>query len=656
MTTAALIYDAELSACEVAARTIAPPPQVDYTAWAARNIFFGAESAFPGRYDPELFPFFRRPLECLAPDHPAREVVLLKSIQIGGSVVAQVFCGGSLDMDPGPFMYIHPTVDNARRWVNMKWLPMVRQSPALSRILSVDRSRDAKSSTTYMECRDGRGSLLVSGANSPSSLSQVSVPRQVQDDLQRWELNEAGDPEDQAAGRSEGFEFAKILKIGTGAIEGECRMTRAYERGTMERYEVPCPHCGHYQSLEWENMLAHLDEDRPEDAHFVCVSCGCVIEHRHKREMVAEGRWRAEHAEREHEVASFYIWAAYSPLTTWARIAKRWLAAKGVQHAERVFVNEMTGRAWRGEGEAPEWEWLRDRAAQSEDRLGIVPPEGLLLTAGVDVQKDRVEVKIKAGGRDRRSWTVDYLVIDGHISSARTQAQLDEILAGKRTWPSALGGERRVEMLAIDAGNWTEEVYEWVSRWPDDRIMAVKGANSDAAPPLDLGRRPTVTFRGRKRRAKVRLWLVGVSGLKTQFYSDLRQEDRTARGYCGFPAGLPDDYFQQLTSERRSPVVNRQGYIVYRWKKAPGQPNEALDTEIYARAALIRLGWHRLTDAQWDALEAQRLADAKAAVEPQPDMFDPDRGVRPTTDRQANDEKDDPTPPPASEDRGEMYL
>jgi hypothetical protein len=35
------------------------------------------------------------------------------------------------------------------------------------------------------------GAILISGANSPASLSQVTMRRQVQDDLSKWEMNSA---------------------------------------------------------------------------------------------------------------------------------------------------------------------------------------------------------------------------------------------------------------------------------------------------------------------------------------------------------------------------------------------------------------------------------------------------------------------------------
>ena len=49
-------------------------------------------------------------------------------------------------------------------------------------------------------------------------------------------------------------------------------------------------------------------------------------------------------------------------------------------------------------------------------------------------------------------------------------------------------------------------------------------------------------------------------------YRDLAKDDPLADGYVSFPRGLDDDYFRQLTSERRTPE-KRHGFTVYRWTK-----------------------------------------------------------------------------------------
>jgi phage terminase large subunit GpA-like protein len=49
---------------------------------------------------------------------------------------------------------------------------------------------------------------------------------------------------------------------------------------------------------------------------------------------------------------------------------------------------------------------------------GAVAALGLFLTAGVDVQKDRIEVEVVAWGRGKESWSVDYRVIEGNTARA----------------------------------------------------------------------------------------------------------------------------------------------------------------------------------------------------------------------------------------------
>ena len=150
----------------------------------------------------------------------------------------------------------------------------------------------------FKERYDQRGSLLISGANSAASLSQVSMRRQVQDDLAKWVANSAGDPEGQADSRSSAFDFAKILKISTPLVVPGCRITSSFENGTREHYHVPCPHCGHEQTLEIENFLNCLDEAHPERSAFSCIECGALIEEHHRDAIVRKGRWVASRLRR----------------------------------------------------------------------------------------------------------------------------------------------------------------------------------------------------------------------------------------------------------------------------------------------------------------------------------------------------------------------
>lgn len=604
-----------------------PPPPLRLNSWAKDNIVFGKESGHPGPYDPDLCPFFKEVLECLEPDHPARTVVLMKSAQLGGTILANIFIGAYLDLDPGPLLYIHPSLDNAKRWVRTKWNPFVRQSEALKDIFPEEKSRNTTDTIYYKERADGRGHLLITGSNSPASLSMISYGTQVQDDLSKWENDDqAGDPESLADSRAKAFPYAKVFKISTPLIKGACRISAAYELSDKRELEVPCPHCGHYQTLEWENFRKSIHEGmETEKAHFTCVKNGCVIEHCHKRKMVAKYRWVSRNP--SSKVPGFRIWSAYSPFMDWALIADNWLKAVGNPQKEKTFYNDDLGLPYEQKGEAPPWQSIKQRVEledlPAEQRAlrtyakGRIPVNALLITCGVDCQGDRIEWHVKGFGPNLRRYTIDHGVIEGHISQERPRAQLDALL--KRTWPNAYGRQIGIDMMAVDANYDTQQVLDWCKKHPESKVIAIRGAKGEHAPPLMLVK--TERIKGvRVRKYQKRFFNLGVSGMKIALFKQLEITDPHARGFCGYPIGLDDEFFKQLCSERRVTVINkRTHFATLEWQKLPGTRNEILDTEIYAEAAARRRGWTELSDAEWDRFRAERESPPK---ELQGDLLD----------------------------------
>jgi phage terminase large subunit GpA-like protein len=357
------------------------------------------------------------------------------------------------------------------------------------------------------------------------------------------------------------------------------------------------------QTLEWENMLATLDEEEPERAHFTCEECGFPIEEHHRPAMLLKREWRADNPKAMRFHRSFYAWSAYSPLKSWGLIARDWLKARGDSAAERVFLNDTVGRAQETSGEAPGWEKLRDRAATSPYKRGVVPTGGLVLTMGVDCQQDRVEAQTVAWGRDFRRWVVDYRVLPGHISEKGCRAALDALL--EQTWPNQAGNRVPLDRTAIDGNAWTEDVWDWAKKHPISKLIMVRGRGDESAPRLARVKRERNERTGKLLKYARRFFNFGASVMKLALYRDLAKEDPLDRGYVGLPVGLDDEYFRQLTAERREPV-KRQGFTVYRWVKDAAQPNEGLDTMLQAEAAATNYGVRSMPDAIWDNLETER--------------------------------------------------
>src|ERR1700719_3978715 len=92
----------------------------------------------------------------------------------------------------------------------------------------------------------------------------------------------------------------------------------------------------------------------------------------------------------------------------------------------QVFINTVLGETWALQGEAPDWQRLYDR--REDYRIGTVPKGGLFLTAGVGIQKERIEVEIVAWGRGKESGSVDYQVLEDQTAEAAVWQKLPTVL------------------------------------------------------------------------------------------------------------------------------------------------------------------------------------------------------------------------------------
>lgn len=627
------------------AEAMAPPPPPDITRWCEENIVFDERSPLPGPFRIDRFPFLREIHEVLSPEHPAREVTIRGSAQWGKTVsIINPVVGAWHEYGPLDSLVVHPTTSSATEWVDNKWLPMRRQAPSLLKVFGDGRGGDNKDAKFNQETLSRNGSLKITSAGSPDDLAGTTRRLVVMDDLAKFEMTPKGDPESLCESRASGFEDAKIARVSTPQISGTCRITRAYDRSDKRLYHVPCPHCGHEAPLTWENFKRNLDPERLHAACFSCDACGCVINHADKERIVGLGRWVATNPNGDHP--GFHLWRAYVPQRDWASIAVDYARAMGWMSAhargqdeaaiaekveaetEQTFYNDVLGLPYEQASKGPDWEALRNRvenAPEDEGRpRGIVPARGIIFTAGVDCQGDRIEVQFAAFGENYRRWVVDYVVIPHHIGDEAGREALDALL--KTTWRTERGLRLPLDMMAIDGGTYTEDVWDYAKRWPWARVIIVKGARGQSGPvmvPQKFERRPDGQAKKRQKRA----FMLNVSQLKADFYAWLDKEDPVERGYCHFPRGLGDEYYRQITSEVRVLKRDRSGVVTSAWELAePTRRNEALDTMNYAEAAARRKGWTALTAEQWAALEVERGAEPDTG---QADLFDSTVSVSP---------------------------
>lgn len=598
---------------------IRPDPVLAVSEWAgAHRRLAGKASSAPGRWRNERTPYLVEIMDSLSHWSEVEVVVFMKGAQVGGTEAGLNWIGYTIDQSPCPMMHVQPTVEIARRTSKTRIAPLIEETPRLAEKVRPSRSRD--SGNTQFEKEFPGGVLILAGANSATALRSMPAGRAFLDEVDAYpgDVDGEGDPVKLVERRLATFPRSKMLLVSTPTIQGRSRIESSFEDSDQRHYHVPCPHCGEFQPLEWEHLRWDKElpkEEQPASVLYHCRACGTGIEEAAKPTMLAQGCWVAKYPDRR--VRGYHLSSLYSPLGwySWQQAVRDWLEATGDENSKdrlRTFFNTVLGLTWRERGDAPKWERLyRQREAYP---IGTVPTGAYLLTAGVDVQQDRLEVEVVGWGPRLESWSVDYRVLQGDPAQEETWAELDELLA--TAWPHADGGELQIRAMAVDAGHATEDVYRYAARHGPRRVLAIRGQDRLAQV---LGPMRVVELR-RGRRAKVsrrggRYFPVGVSHCKHELYGWLRQDpplkegDRAPFGFCHFPR-YDEEFFRQLTAEEL--VVRKvRGFSKPEWTKTRDR-NEALDCRVYARAAAHHVKVGRLSDRQWAQLRELAGPGAKA--------------------------------------------
>lgn len=589
---------------------VAPPRNVAEWAEAERMVAAESGSPWPGRWKTDRVPYLREIMEVMTLSHPCRRITFLKSAQIGGSEAALNLIGQVMAETPAPVLVMLPSIDMMRGYNRLKLDPMINSTPALAARVEEVVARSGEESTATFKRFPG-GYLQLLTANSSANLQMRSARVLLMEEVSDYPLDAdgRGDPVRQLEARAiiyAGRE--KILKVSTPAEEGSCRVTAAYEASSQGRFLVPCPHCGTRQVLEWENL--RWPKGQPQAAQYHCGECGTGIDPINRPAMLAQGEWVHERPDLLNDHAGFAINALYSPTISWADLAAEFEEVKDDPEGLKTFTQQKLGRAWRVAGEAPEWQRLYDR--RESWASGAVPKGGLILTAGIDVQRSpgRIEVFVWAWGRNRQSWLVDHIVI---VGSPFAWATWEQVAAALETiYPHESGGALPITQAAVDSGDGTTtaEVYAFVRKMGQRRAIAVKGR--DAQPQAIAPGGKVDVRRSGKRVGQLKPWLVGSSYLKGEFYGLLRLDRPTSESGADYPPGyvfLPEhlageEVCRQLVSEEIRRHKIRAGVFRQEWVKTR-ERNEALDCRVYARAAAALLGVDRWQEADWQRCEAQ---------------------------------------------------
>lgn len=523
------------------------------------------------------------------------EVTFMAAAQVGKTEgLINNAVGYYMDMDPSPVMVVMESDDKAAAWSKERLMPMLLETPCLREKITLGKGPDSANTISYKDYPGGY--LAIVSAGSEAHLSSRPIKILLKDEIDKWRMLNAGDPDSLVDKRTATYRHnRKIINVSTPRDHHPpdiiSRIYEKYLSSDMRKYYVPCPFCRHYQILR-EGQLKFTRPGNTgtvvDEVWYECENPECTakkISPIHKRRMIENGKWIAEKPFKGH--AGFWINTLYSPWVSWKEYAEAKLRMTRQRDTHKTFHNEWRGEAWN-----PVMETNKDISPYLTRReyYTKVPMRAAIITAAADIQRDRIEVEVRAWGIGRESWGLEHRILWGEPALLTTGhlppvwQQLEELR--QHTWEHESGVALNISRMFIDMGYLQSEVLRFC-RGKRPLVWPCKGMNDTTSRAPLVSRRPV-----KDQRERYLYYPIGPNEAKDIIFANLAieppaEQTQPCPGYMHYNQNYDEEYFKQLlTSE-----VGRwqRGIYVYR-KITESVRNEALDLSVMNLAAYESMG------------------------------------------------------------------
>lgn len=547
--------------------SLAPPSRVPLSQWVEEEYYLSSESSsLPGKYRFDLVPFQREVFDATT-DPEIRKVVVMACSQLLKTQLLLCYLTYTARNNPGPAMVVNATNKMTQRFSKNRLDVAFRDNGVQESSTPLRTTGRAMGGTmsVWRKAYPG-GSVLLSTAGSTSDLAALPIRDLLCDEVDRYTTTDEGSAIDIAYKRTTTFWDRKIILTSSPGDEALSRIYREYMSGDQREWYVPCHNCGFEQVLVWEQVKW----EKPQEAYYTCIKCQSKWTNVQKDTNVRKGFWKQ--AKPHRPTASFKISALNSPWVSLAELVEEFLQASNDIEELRVFFNTRLSEAWKDSSEGVKDIRFINRVEKYSDNI---PNNVLLITAGVDVQGDRLEMEIVGWGVGDESWSLEYHVIHGDPSTSMPWNELSNHVRKRFTRED--GVELYLHCMAVDCNYLTQDVLIFTNKYESKGVIAVRGVSGFDRP--IFYNKPS-----RSKYSRYKYYNVGVDVAKQRFYRQLGISE-PGSGYCHFPDTRDDDYFTQLTSET---LVTRwkRGRSTKGWQKREAHlRGEALDCRVYAIAA-----------------------------------------------------------------------
>jgi phage terminase large subunit GpA-like protein len=596
-----------------------------------RRLTSSVSSLATGKFKYDLVPYLREIVDTLSPYHPAKIIGVKKGAQIG--FTEGVIVNGILWIiynNPGNTLALSANDQLSKEMVESR-LDQGIASCGIQDLIRPNtiRKRNQRTGDTsqYKEFAGGR--LFAGSLQAINKLSkQRSIKYGFFDD---WEAAPISD-------KDQGNVFELLQqRFSTAATTMKqyysstpetkpSNIDRVYEMGDQRKWFVPCPECGTYIELLWqekkegERVGIVFDKDDQgrlieKSVGYVCQECSAFFEEKHKYDVNLHGKW-VPTAEPSRPGFYSYHLPAYigAPgMYSWVDYAYKWLECfkDGVTSKSKlkVFYNLVKGEPWEETGERIKQNQLAKNVRKYQ--RGVIPNKTsqddgngliILLTCACDLNgledDARLDWEIVAHTETGSTYSIDHGSIGTFQRGKQTEERQKWTYRNNQpynVWDDFLEiinkdyhtedqGTMNILFSGVDAGYFSGYAYTFMDA-NRVNVIGLKGKVSDRYQKIN---RDLPEFKRSYDRDN--LYILEVDRIKDRLAEYINQPLKSPQipGFMNFPEPSGGRYtvpgfFQQFESEEKKLEENDDGEVTgWKWvKKNAHVQNHFWDVRIY---------------------------------------------------------------------------
>lgn len=603
-----------------ASQLFKPEKKLNAVEWAETYRRLPTGNAEPGKFQVSRTPYISE-IMLAASDPTIHQITLVSAAQIGKSELMLNLMGYRIMTNPGPVMYMLPTIELLNDFSTERIDPLIETTQPLKRIFSPKKSRDSQNTRSSKKFAGGH--LYIKSAQSASELRGRAVKTLFLDEIDAYKgsVGGEGDPVELAKPRMRTFSDRLLVAVSTPTVKNDSKIAEMYDEGTQERYYTECPHCHQYNEMKFENLdfspvqierNGKINYKLNGDVTYCCPHCGTYSD---EQTMKAQPSiWKAENPDALQEGhRSFWLNAFTSPWLTWREAVLTFLKTKDDPQRFQVTKNTIFGELWENKGtynlDPNDIRQRREDYGTNDDGTPVEVPDAVAyLTMAVDTQDTWLEYEIVGYGLHGQTYGIKHGKILGRPDDEETQEKLKQVISTPRYFRNRESYLIPKITFIDSGGHYATTIKRFCKRMLTQKIAVypIKGKGGD----IDFVSPPRGVPIDRKKKETVPLITIGVNAGKARIMNALSVNQSDSALYCHFPsapeAGYDANYFTGLLSER-----SEYNYKTHKqeWKQVEGvKRNEPLDIRNYNLAANELLG----IDVQ------QELNKRNGVVEPKP--------------------------------------